>query len=142
LKIFYKTVLTLNKFWRWFTADLIVHHTKICRWYLLVVILKIDIKYTFLLDFIYFHETIDFSLTSVTSSHVQIWNVPILHHAIASKSNHSNTMLPNVMVLASLQKLKIKYGICVYVLLSIILKYAVGTCLWLYWKLTLNTHSC
>jgi hypothetical protein len=24
----------------------IKHHTKICRWYLLVVILKIDIKYT------------------------------------------------------------------------------------------------
>jgi hypothetical protein len=29
----------------------------------------------FLLDFIYFHETIDFSLTSVTSSHVQIWKI-------------------------------------------------------------------
>ena len=26
-------------------------HTKICRWYLLVVILKIDIKYTFLVGF-------------------------------------------------------------------------------------------
>ena len=25
--------------------------------------------------FIYFHETIDFSLTSVTSSHVQIWKI-------------------------------------------------------------------
>jgi hypothetical protein len=36
-------------------------------------------------------------------------NLPILQHAIASKSNHSNTMLPNVMVLAPLQKLKIKY---------------------------------
>jgi hypothetical protein len=36
-------------------------------------------------------------------------NVPILQHAIASKSNLSNTMLPNVMVLAPLQKLKIKY---------------------------------
>ena len=51
------------------------HHTKICRWYLLVVILKIDIKYTFLVRFQYFHETIDFSLTSVTSSHVQIWKI-------------------------------------------------------------------
>jgi hypothetical protein len=41
-----------------------------------VVILKIDIKYTFLvIDFIYFHETIAFSLTSVTSSHVQIWKI-------------------------------------------------------------------
>jgi hypothetical protein len=29
----------------------------------------------FLLDFIYFHETIDFSLTSVASSHVQIWKI-------------------------------------------------------------------
>jgi hypothetical protein len=29
----------------------------------------------FLLDFIYFHEPIDFSLTSVTSSHVQIWKI-------------------------------------------------------------------
>jgi hypothetical protein len=36
-------------------------------------------------------------------------NIPILQHAIASKSNHSNTMFPNVMVLAHLQKLKIKY---------------------------------
>jgi hypothetical protein len=33
----------------------------------------------------------------------------ILQHAIASKSNHINTMLPNDMVLAPLQKLKIKY---------------------------------
>jgi hypothetical protein len=29
----------------------IKHHTKICRWYLLVAILKIDIKYTFLVRF-------------------------------------------------------------------------------------------
>ena len=29
----------------------IKHHIKICRWYLLVVILKIDIKYTFLVRF-------------------------------------------------------------------------------------------
>jgi hypothetical protein len=29
----------------------IKHHTKICRWYLLVVILKIDIKYTYLVRF-------------------------------------------------------------------------------------------
>jgi hypothetical protein len=36
-------------------------------------------------------------------------NVPILQHVIASKSSHINTMLPNVMVLAPLQKLKIKY---------------------------------
>ena len=33
-----------------------------------------DIKYT-LLNFIYVHETIDFSLTSVTSSHVQMWKI-------------------------------------------------------------------
>jgi hypothetical protein len=33
----------------------------------------------------------------------------ILQHVIASKSNHINTMLPNEMVLAPLQKLKIKY---------------------------------
>jgi hypothetical protein len=29
----------------------IKHHTKICRWYLLVEILKIEIKYTFLVRF-------------------------------------------------------------------------------------------
>jgi hypothetical protein len=29
----------------------IKHHTKICRWYLLVVKLKIDIKYTFIVRF-------------------------------------------------------------------------------------------
>jgi hypothetical protein len=34
---------------------------------------------------------------------------------------------------------KIKWDMCLYTL-NIILKYAVGTCLWLYWKLTLNTH--
>ena len=33
----------------------------------------------------------------------------ILQHFIASKTNHINTMLPNEMVLAPLQKLKIKY---------------------------------
>ena len=33
----------------------------------------------------------------------------ILQHVIASKSNHINTMLPNEMVLATLQKLRIKY---------------------------------
>jgi hypothetical protein len=33
----------------------------------------------------------------------------ILQYVIASKSNHINTMLPNEMVLPSLQKLKIKY---------------------------------
>jgi hypothetical protein len=33
----------------------------------------------------------------------------ILQHIKASKSNHINTMLPNEMVLAPLQKLKIKY---------------------------------
>ena len=32
-----------------------------------------------------------------------------LQHVIASKSNHINTMLPNEMVLAPLQKLKINY---------------------------------
>ena len=34
---------------------------------------------------------------------------------------------------------KIKWDMCLCIL-NIILKYAVGTCLWLYWKLTLNTH--
>ena len=33
----------------------------------------------------------------------------ILQHVLASKSNHINAMFPNVMVLAPLQKLKIKY---------------------------------
>ena len=33
----------------------------------------------------------------------------ILQHVIASKGNHINTMFPNEMVLAPLQKLKIKY---------------------------------
>jgi hypothetical protein len=36
---------------------------------------KLTLNTRFLLDFIYFHETIDFSLTSVTSSHVQIWKI-------------------------------------------------------------------
>jgi hypothetical protein len=34
---------------------------------------KLSSNTHFLLDSKYFHETIDFSLTSVTSSHVQIW---------------------------------------------------------------------
>ena len=36
---------------------------------------KLTLNTHFLLDFIYFHETIDFSLTSVTSSHVHIWKI-------------------------------------------------------------------
>ena len=36
---------------------------------------KLTLNTHILLDFIYFHETIDFSLTSVTSSHVQIWKI-------------------------------------------------------------------
>ena len=36
---------------------------------------KLTLNTHFLLDFIYFHETVDFSLTSVTSSHVQIWKI-------------------------------------------------------------------
>jgi hypothetical protein len=34
---------------------------------------KRSINLNKVVDFINFHETIDFSLTSVTSSHVQIW---------------------------------------------------------------------
>ena len=37
----------------------IKHHTIICRWYLLVVILKIDIKYTFLVRFHIFSSLIE-----------------------------------------------------------------------------------
>jgi hypothetical protein len=67
-------------------------NTKI-KWDMCLCILNIILKYAvgtclwlywkltlnthFLLDFIYFHETIDFSLTSVTSSHVQIWKIVI-----------------------------------------------------------------
>ena len=36
---------------------------------------KFTLNTHFLLDFIYFHETIYFSLTNVTSSHVRIWNI-------------------------------------------------------------------
>jgi hypothetical protein len=36
---------------------------------------KLTLNTHFLLDFIYFHETIDSSLTSMTSSHVQIWKI-------------------------------------------------------------------
>jgi hypothetical protein len=36
---------------------------------------KLTLNTHFLLDFIYFQETIDFSLSSVTSSHMQIWKI-------------------------------------------------------------------
>jgi hypothetical protein len=36
---------------------------------------KLTLNTHFLLDFIYFHETIGFSLTSVTLSHEQIWKI-------------------------------------------------------------------
>jgi hypothetical protein len=65
-------------------------NTKI-KWDMCLCILNIILKYAvgtclwlywkltsnthFLLDFIYFHETIDFSLTSVTSSHMHIWKI-------------------------------------------------------------------
>ena len=67
-------------------------NTKI-KWDMCLCILNIILKYVvgnclwlywkltlnthFLLDFIHFHETIDFSLTSVTSSHVQIRKIVI-----------------------------------------------------------------
>jgi hypothetical protein len=38
-----------------------------------------------------------------------VFLLAILQHVIASQSNHINTMLPNEMVLAPLQKKKIKY---------------------------------
>jgi hypothetical protein len=38
-----------------------------------------------------------------------VFLLSILQHVIASQSNHSNTLLSNEMVLAPLQKLKIKY---------------------------------
>jgi hypothetical protein len=38
-----------------------------------------------------------------------VFVLSILQHVIASQSNHINTMLPNEMVLAPQQKLKIKY---------------------------------
>ena len=48
----------------------------ICLWlYWKLTLFNINFQLDFLLDFIYFHETIDFSLTSVTSSHVQIWKI-------------------------------------------------------------------
>jgi hypothetical protein len=93
LDSFHETVLTLNKFWRWFTADLIVHWVRrvffltlsgiscvtILKYTLILsphLYWKLTLNTHFLLDFIYFHETIDFSLTSVTSSHVEqfLWN--------------------------------------------------------------------
>ena len=43
----------------------------ICLW----LCWKLTLNTHFLLDFIYFHETIDCSLTSVTSSHLQIWKI-------------------------------------------------------------------
>jgi hypothetical protein len=36
---------------------------------------KLTLNTHFLLDFIYFQKTIDFSLSSVTSSHMQIWKI-------------------------------------------------------------------
>ena len=60
------------------------------KWDMCLCILNIILKYavgtwlwrywkltlnTHLLDFIYFQETIDFSLSGVTSSHVQIWKI-------------------------------------------------------------------
>ena len=47
------------------------HAVGTCLW----IYWKLTLNTHVLLDFIYFHETIDFSLTSVTSSHVQIWKI-------------------------------------------------------------------
>ena len=64
---------------------------------------KLTLNTHFLLDFIYFHETIDFSLTSVTSSHVQIWKIVtphrnwLLDHLIISVTSWAspNLVSPN-----------------------------------------------
>ena len=56
---------------------------------------------------IYFFQVLLFS--SFSFSDHNLFLLSILQHVIASKCNHSNTMLLNEMVLALLQKLKIKY---------------------------------
>ena len=53
-------------------------------------------------DKFYYFPKFSFSFQNV----FLLW---ILQHVIASKGSHINTMLPNEMVLAPLQKLKIKY---------------------------------
>jgi hypothetical protein len=54
-----------------------------------------------------FYKFFYFPKFSFSSKNVFL--LSILQYVIASKSNHINTMLPNEMVLAPLQKLKIKY---------------------------------
>ena len=49
----------------------LTHVVGTCLW----IYWKLTLNTHLLLDFIDFHETIYFSLTSVTSSHVQIWKI-------------------------------------------------------------------
>jgi hypothetical protein len=51
LQISYSPHSGTNTKIKWDVFMYIKHHSNICRWYLLVVILKIDIKYTFLVWF-------------------------------------------------------------------------------------------
>jgi hypothetical protein len=76
-----------------------VHWWMISNWSNLSIYLRLVI------DFCYkFYYSPKFSFSSQN-----LFLLSILQHVIASKRNHINTMLPNEMVLAPLQKLKIKY---------------------------------
>ena len=64
---------------------------------------------------------------SIKNGHWWEFDLNIIFWLQISYSPHSGT------------NTKIKWDMCLCIL-NIILKYAVGTCLWLYWKLTINTH--
>jgi hypothetical protein len=64
------------------------------------------IKFIFVTESI-FYKFYYFPKFSISAQNLFL--LSILQHVIASKSNHINTMLPNEMVLAPLQKLMIKY---------------------------------
>ena len=73
---------------------------------------RIIFRYFFQKQIIFVTESIFFKFDyfpKFSFSAQNVFLLWILQHVIASQSNHINTMLPNEMVLAPLQKLKIKY---------------------------------
>jgi hypothetical protein len=76
------------------------------------VIFRVSCSHTFTKKIIFVTESIFYKFyyfPQFSFSDHNLFLLSILQHVIASKCNYINTMLPNEMVLALLQKLKIKY---------------------------------
>jgi hypothetical protein len=91
----------------------VIFHVRDLIFHVRDVIFRVSFSRTFSKEhFIFVTESIFYKFYyfpkfSFSAQNLFLLSIP--QHVIASKSNHINTMFPNEMILAPLQKLKIKY---------------------------------